>query len=239
MIASDSRTDLLRTSSLAALLLFCSWLPSVKGAVILDLFSTGVNASGTPLADGTIGDPHYTITSAPAGSTDIRVRTSAGGFPIGPWLGDNGTSAWVGPNNSSALNSPPGTYTFETSFTLPAAYQAGSAVISGGWATDNPGVDILLNGNSLVASGDLGASELSGGFGGFTSFSFGPGVPFFNAGTNALSFQFQNAGSSANPAGLRVDNLRGTFAVPEPSTPLLLLFCGITLFGRRRRKLNH
>jgi len=46
------------------------------------LFNTGVDSAGTPLANGTVGDPHYTLISAPAGAvTDIRVRTSANGYP--------------------------------------------------------------------------------------------------------------------------------------------------------------
>ena len=68
----------------------------------ITLFNTGVNASGTPLPDGTIGDPHWSLMVVPVGSTsDIRIRTSAGGFPIspaGPWIGDDGLSAWIGPN---------------------------------------------------------------------------------------------------------------------------------------------
>jgi len=207
---------------------------------IADLFNTGVDGSGTPLADGMTGDPHYTITSVPGGTTDVRVRTSAGGFPIGPWLGDNSTSAWIGPNNASNLNSPAGDYTIETSFTVPGIADPSSVVISGEWATDNPGVDILLNGNSLLAAGHISSADLSGGFGSFTPFSFGPGVPFFQFGTNTLGFVFNNAPPSDNPAGLRVDNLAGSFEIgiiPEPSTLAIwsLGLLGLACCGRRRR----
>jgi hypothetical protein len=186
--------------------------PPPPGPVpIDDLFNTGVDASGNPLPDGTIGDPHYTITSVPSGSTDIRVRTSSGGFPIGPWLPDNATSAWVGPNNAADLSSPEGDYTFQTSFTLDSLADLSSVTISGRWATDNPGVDILLNGNSLLGSGHITAAEVSTGFTAWTNFDFGPGVPFFSTGANTLGFVFNNLPTSNNPAGLRVDDLTGSY----------------------------
>lgn len=66
-------------------------------AAIPSLFNTGVDASMTPLPDGTIGDPHYSLVSVPGGTTDILVRTSAGGYPIPPYFGDDSSSAWIGP----------------------------------------------------------------------------------------------------------------------------------------------
>src|SRR5205809_239699 len=62
------------------------------------LFNTGVDACGNPLADGTIGDPHYELIAVPSGTTDIRVRTLAGGYPVPPYIPDNPDSAWIGPN---------------------------------------------------------------------------------------------------------------------------------------------
>ncbi|NQT88185.1 PEP-CTERM sorting domain-containing protein [bacterium] len=192
--------------------------PPPTPVAIDDLFNTGVDASGAPLPDGTIGDPHYTIASTPGGSTDIRVRTSAGGFPIGPWLGDNATSAWIGPNNAVDLSSPLGDYTFQTNFTLAGLADLSSVTISGAWASDNPGVDILLNGNSLLGSGDIAAAELSGGFTAYTAFDFGPDAPFFRLGTNTLGFVFNNSG--VGPAGLRVDQLTGSYLLRPAGAPV-------------------
>lgn len=33
-----------------------------------------------------------------------RAITSSGGYPIGPYIGDNSLSAWIGPNNDDDLN---------------------------------------------------------------------------------------------------------------------------------------
>src|SRR5689334_19812414 len=45
------------------------------GAAPIPIFNTGVSGAGAPLPDGTMGDPHYTLFGAPAGSTaDLRVR---------------------------------------------------------------------------------------------------------------------------------------------------------------------
>ena len=115
---------------------------------IVGLFNTGVDAAGTPLPDGTIGDPHYSLVSAPGQTTEIRVRTSAGGYPIdgtGGWLGDDSISAWIGPNSDPQLDGPAGNYDYQTSFVLPSD---GIVSITGQWTTDNEGVDIELNGSS-------------------------------------------------------------------------------------------
>jgi hypothetical protein len=189
------------------------------------LFNTGVDGSGTPLPDGTLGDPHYTITSTPAGSTTIiRVRTSAGGYPIGPWVGDNSTSAWIGPNNDGAVDGPVGVYDYQTTFTL----GSGSAIlITGQWSTDNEGNDILLNGASTGNTIPDPGSYTS--WHPFTISGNGVG------GVNTLDFLVNNDGG---PTGLRVE-IFGANAVPEPSA-LSLAVIGLTgLLGygwhRRRR----
>ena len=84
--------------AVSALALFGFALPS-QAATITTLYNTGVDSSGNVLADGTSPDPHYTLTSVPPGSSNTTsVITSGGGFPVGPWLGDSATSAWIGPN---------------------------------------------------------------------------------------------------------------------------------------------
>jgi hypothetical protein len=62
------------------------------------------------------------------------------------------------------------------------------------WATDDTGVDILLNGTSTGLS--------SAGFSSFTPFSITNG---FVTGLNTLTFKVDNAGTSPNPSGLRVE----------------------------------
>ena len=63
---------------LAVLTLLFGGLGEAKAGPINTLFNTGVDAAGTPLPDDTIGDPHYSLFSVPSGTTELRVRTSAG-----------------------------------------------------------------------------------------------------------------------------------------------------------------
>ena len=43
------------------------------------------------LNDGVVGDPHYTLIATPGGTSAIRIRSGAGGYPVapgGPYIGD-------------------------------------------------------------------------------------------------------------------------------------------------------
>ena len=191
---------------------------------ITTLYNTGVNASGTPLADGTIGDPHYSLVSVPSGSTtDIRVRTSAGGYPIPPYIGDDSFSAWIGPNNDSMLDGPVGEYDYRTTFNL-AGFNPATASITGQWSTDNEGVEILING---VATGNTIPNPTS--YESFTSFAIGSG---FVSGTNTLDFLVNNDGG---PTALRVEMTGTATTVPEPAS-LALLGGALLGFGAIRRR---
>ena len=195
---------------------------------ISTLFNTGVDASGVPLSDGTIGDPHYTLVSVPSGSTaDIRVRTSAGGFPIPPYVGDDLLSAWIGPNNDTALNGPVGQYDYQTSFTLGAGVNPATAVITGSYSTDNELVDILVNGHSTgVTNGSTDTSQYAS----WWPLSISQ---YFASGTNTLDFIVNNDGG---PTALRVEVAGSVAAVPEPATWALITlgFVGLGYAGFRR-----
>jgi hypothetical protein len=197
---------------------------------IPNLFNTGVDASGVPLPDGTIGDPHYSLVSAPSGSTtDIRVRTSAGGYPIPPYVGDDALSAWIGPNNDSSLDGPVGHYVYETTFTLGAGVNPATASITGNYSTDNEGVDILINGHS---TGITNGSTDTGQYMSWWPFSISSG---FAAGINTLEFVVNNDGG---PTALRVE-MTGTVAtIPELSTWAMMLtgFAGLCFAGYRARR---
>ncbi|MBX9579709.1 MAG: hypothetical protein K2X87_05315, partial [Gemmataceae bacterium] len=177
-------------------------------AVIPGLFNTGVDAAGVGLPDGTVGDPHYSLIIVPGGTTEILVRTSAGGFPIPPYfVGDETTSTWIGPNNDFILDGPEGTYVYRTTFDL-TGLDPSTAVITGGWSTDNNGVDILING---VSTGYTTAFEQFAI--GFADFTISDG---FVDGINTLDFVVNNGGG---PTALRVE-LSGTAdpaAVPAPA----------------------
>jgi hypothetical protein len=200
----------------------------VQAAPISSLFNTGVNASGVALSDGTIGDPHYSLFSVPGDTTDIRVRTEVGGFPIPPYFTGGTSSAWIGPNNDAAIDGPPGLYDYRTTFSVTG--NASTAAIFGGWSSDNDGVSILLNGNNTVNPGTS-----------FTQFSLGF-APFsitsgFISGSNTLDFIVNNGAESPNPTSLRVE--MNAAAIPEPETYAMML-AGLGLMGfiARRRKQN-
>ena len=192
------------------------------------IFNTGVDASSTALPGGTLGDPHYQLISVPGGTSTIRTWTVAGGGAIAGWIGDNTTSTWIGPNSGNTLIGIPGDYAFRTQFTLPSA---GSVSLIGRWATDNSGLDILLNG---VSSGNVNTTQ----FLGWTAFELSSSSVI--AGTNNLDFVVRNeVGSPVNsPIGLRVEFTSATFnAVPEPSS-IVLAGCGLVgllVFAQRAR----
>jgi hypothetical protein len=154
------------------------------------LFNTGVDSAGTSLGLGE-ADAHYTLVApSPVTGTPIAA-TAAGGFPIPPWLGDNPGAAWITP--LTGVGCVPGNYLYRTTFDLTGRDLATVSLV-GIWATDDTGVDILLNGTSTGLS--------SAGFSSFTPFSITNG---FVTGLNTLTFKVDNAGTSPNPSGLRVE----------------------------------
>lgn len=194
-------------------------------ADVIPLFNTGVDAGGTPLTDGTIGDPHYSLIAVPGDATDIRVRTSTGGFPIPPWIGDDSVSAWIGPNNNNNLDGPIGSYDYQTTFDLTGLDPATASII-GRWSADNTGTDILING---VSTGNTAA-----GFSTWDNFAIGSN---FVSGVNTLDFIVHNDGGAT---GVRVE-MSGTAtlrSVPEPSSIALAALGGVMALGYVRRKVR-
>ena len=189
---------------------------------ISDLYNTGVDNSGTPLANNTLGDPHYSLVAVPNGSTStILIRTSAGGYPIspsGPYIGDDSLSTWIGPANDYDMSGPNGSYEYQTTFTL--SNDPASASINGQFSSDNEFLNISLNGVLLgISNGD------SGNFQYWTSFSIGSGSPFVS-GINILDFYVNNDGG---PTALRVEMTGSQSPSVPDSGPGLALEA--TLFG--------
>jgi hypothetical protein len=189
---------------------------------ILGLFTTGVDDTNALLAGGAT-DTHYAILET---STNAVVMTT---FPAS-WILNDATSQWVWQFKDGTPIGSPGSHlvlTFETTFDL-TGLDPSTASISGTWATDNTGLDILING---VSTG-----QTSSGFTSFSMFNISSG---FVGGVNTLRFVVDDFGLRA---GFRVGSIAGTAdsvsAIPEPST-LALFATGLALLaflGWRRRR---
>lgn len=159
--------------------------------VPIPIANTGVDANGSVRPNGTIGDLNFTLVSVPSGSTNIRIGTSAGGFPIPPWFGDTNKSAWLLPNNNSQGDSSAGDFTYQTTLDL-SRYDPKSIIITGFAAVDNSIDTIVVNGvNNAVSITDFTA---------FYPFTLSNG---FIKGINTIQIRVNNL--FTGPTGLRVE----------------------------------
>lgn len=179
------------------------------------LYNTGVDGAGNALPDNAV-DTHYTVDAGTA-----FAATSAQGYPIGPWLGDNTTSSWISPSLDTNGGSGQ-TYTYTTTFNL-TGIDLSTALISGQWASDDPVTAVRINSTTTGLAG--------GSYGFWTPFTISTG---FTSGINTLSFDVLNSGGG--PTGLRVEFLNNRFtpAVPEPESYALALVGLLTVGGLLR-----
>jgi hypothetical protein len=183
-------------------------------------------AKGAPLADNAV-DPGVVLAAGGQVVGPAVVATSAGGFPIGPWIGDNTNSAWITP--AADTNGPEGNYNYQMTFDLTGMNPATTHIV-GRWAVDNQGVDILLNGVSTGIVNNTGFADWSD----FTLSALNGQT--FLPGLNTLTFVAFN-GPGAGPTGLRFEFLSATaVAVPEPGTLGLAAAGGALALARRRRR---
>ena len=183
-------------------------LPS-NAAIISDLFPTGVDSSGTPLGDG-VSDPHYFILETTSSGVVINENKIHNA-----WVSHSSNSNWIW---QEATGEPVKvTRTFRTTFDL-TGLDPNTASISGKWAVDNQGLDILVNGISTGQT-NFGFEEL-------TTFNINSG---FVDGLNTLDFVARDVGLRA---GFLVDSISGNAdaipqSVPEGSSLLSLLVVGL------------
>jgi hypothetical protein len=163
------------------------------------------------------------LVSVVGGTTTTLVRQAAGGFPIPPYIGDDSLFAWIGPFNDTQIDGPGGRYDYQTTFDL-TGLDPMTALLTGQWAADDQGLDILING---VSTGSTSA-----GFSAWSSFSISSG---FVAGVNTLDFLVNNG---SGPTGLRVE-VSGTAdasGTPEPAS-MMLMCAGLTGLWLVRRRI--
>jgi hypothetical protein len=163
---------------------------------IAGVFGTGVDDNHALLANGAT-DPHYILAASAELGPDAFVVID-GQFPIPPWLMNGPNSKWIAPMANQTNGNAPGSYAYQTSFDL-TGFDPTQIQLVGQWAVDNAGMDILVNGTSTGIT--------SPGFGSFTPFTI-TNASGLVPGANVLEFDMNNAGSTPNPTGLRVD-LRG------------------------------
>lgn len=172
--------------------------------LIPGIYGTGVANDRTLAAPGTV-DLHYIlpVSADPEypGPEAIVINEE---WPVGTWLPTGPNSRWIAPRALQGTGNALGDYTYQTSFDL-TGYDLSKVTIIGGWAVDNTGTDILLNGTSTGFT--------SAGFGGLAPFTFASTNGLI-AGVNTLDFLVNNLPETPNPTGLRVD-LKGILALDQ------------------------
>ena len=186
-------------------------------AASLTVYNTGVDAAHAVLAAGAI-DPHYTN-----GTTTVFVE----GTVNAAWVPNTSTSKWVGPDAGDGSSLSGGTYSlvYRTTVDL-TGFSAPSALITGRWAADDGGGDILLNGISKGLT-------TNNAFSAYTNFTLNSG---FVPGINTIDFKWHD---DIGPGGLRVEFLTATANLnsqtPEPAS-IALMLSGVAALAFFRRK---
>ena len=187
---------------------------------INSLYNTGVDNSGKALKDNT-KDPHYNLISSPYSEIPPVPVAQTGydtTYPLNVWLPETPTSRWIMPGGCSLNGScskscsqtegcRAGNYIYQTQFDL-TDFNLSTVQIKGKWATDNEGVDIILNSTSLGFQ--LLSDKSWSKFEEFIIDTYTPNV-VFNQGINTLQFKVHNDlyTDFKTPTGLRVE-MEGT-----------------------------
>jgi hypothetical protein len=193
------------------------------------LRNSGVSApGGSPLPNNS-PDPSVTLGPQSEVIAPVLVKTTANGFPIPPWLGDGNASAWLVP--TATTDGPEGDYYYQTAFDL-TGFKPETVEIYGRWASDNPGMDIMLNG---APTGNPNPLE----FGNMSEFTLSTATgETFLPGINTLTFVVHNGVGNNNPTGVRWEFLSATAeAVPEPGLAGLVAASMAGMALRRRGRL--
>lgn len=137
-----------------------------SAVVTAGLFSTGVDANGagrTP-TNGTLRDLHYELVA----STDPTIQAA---LPMAPfvvqadsqtaaqWAANTAAGEWISAFPNTRAGPASRTYTYETTFTIPAGFDPAKVVLTGAWACDDEcTVTLGLNG-PVVASNTIAGTS--------------------------------------------------------------------------------
>lgn len=209
---------------------------TVSVVAIPGLYNTGSTSEGSV-------DPHYALTVSADPSSTAYVASSFPSTwlpntpPPGPSFNSSlvaqiPVSKWIAPA-ANQITAGAGNYIYQTTFDL-TGFSPSTASITGRWAANDMGLDILING--------LSTGQTTGGT--FNPFAISTG---FISGINTLDFLVLNDPSilGLNPTGLRVEFLSATAlsasgtptsVVPLPAAAWLLGSGLVGLFSFARRK---
>lgn len=175
------------------------------------IYDTGVDNARVVLPDGA-ADPHYRLIVNPDGTNDVpAIVHSSTVFPIstGNWLANNSISKWISPvvNTAASVGEDVdageggGVYVYRLVVDT-TGFDPATISISGGWASDNTGRNIRVNGQDTGLINTVQFPSL-------TAFTIDTNNATFVSGTNTIDFLVQNQTATPGPTGLRVQGLRG------------------------------
>lgn len=228
MIATTSFMNCARFLKIAPAALFLQTLFAIPAhALPVQLFNTGVNASGVKLPTYSV-DPHWETVAGPGIFVPSPAYVVAGSplyafTPKSQWI-------WVASSGRAAIKTP---YTFRLSFDL-TGLDPDTAILSGTWGVDNL-AQMLLNGNTPMGTGTFSFTSVG-------AQTFNPLRPFsitdgFIEGINTLEIKAIDDG---NPGAFNVSSLVASADVEPPvlthvsEPPIIALFCSALLLTFRR-----
>jgi hypothetical protein len=159
---------------------------------IPSLHNSGIDASGLPIAGGSL-DPAWTFATNPDGGA---ASVYVGSAIPGAWLANDTTSKWIGSRaNLTDGAIPLGDYTYRATFDM-TGRDTNSVIIIGRWASDNWGTPVRVNGVAVDVPPSFN-------FNSWTTFTLASSNATFLPGLNTLDFVVNNAGNG--PGGLRLE----------------------------------
>jgi hypothetical protein len=180
--------------------LLVATLPLVAGS-ITTLYNTGVDDYGVLLPPGA-PDPHYTVIP-PNGYPSLAsayVLTDV----FCSWDGCPNHTGWIGYVDADSQGA--GFFTYQTTFDL-TGFDPSTASLGIGWAADDYGSDVLLNGHSLGISDNVWWY--------LASYTVPSGNPYFLPGENTLDFIVYFDGN-ADGTKIALSGTADSSSAPEP-----------------------